>query len=104
MKVKFWGVRGSLPAPIPPSEIENKIVQALRSAAGIDLDDARSVKKYVKSLPHHQRTTIGGNTSCVEVQGDNTEIILDAGSGIRQLGLSVKSLINLPWLSVQMWL
>jgi phosphoribosyl 1,2-cyclic phosphodiesterase len=89
MKVKFWGVRGSLPAPIPPTEIENKIVQALRGAHGLDLDDTQSIKKYVKSLPYHQRTTAGGNTSCVEVQGKNTEIILDAGSGIRQLGIDL---------------
>jgi len=89
MKVKFWGVRGSLPAPIPPTEIENKIVQALRGASGLDLHNARSVKSYVKSLPYHQRTTTGGNTSCVEVQGENTEIILDAGSGIRQLGIDL---------------
>ncbi|MCG6918601.1 MAG: MBL fold metallo-hydrolase [Deltaproteobacteria bacterium] len=89
MKVKFWGVRGSLPAPIPPPEVENKIVQALCGASGLDLDDAQSVKTYVKSLPYHQRTTTGGNTSCVEVRGDNTEIILDAGSGIRQLGIDL---------------
>ena len=89
MKVKFWGVRGSLPAPIPPPEIEEKIVQALCGASGVDLSDARSVRNYVKSLPYHQRATTGGNTSCVEVQGENTEIILDAGSGIRQLGIDL---------------
>ena len=38
MRVKFWGVRGSLPAPIPPTEIEHKIVTALRGAGGVDLD------------------------------------------------------------------
>lgn len=89
MKVKFWGVRGSLPAPILPMEIEKKIVHALRGAGGLDLDDAKAVDNYVKSLPYHQRTTTGGNTSCVEVQGEDTEIILDAGSGIRQLGIDL---------------
>lgn len=89
MKVKFWGVRGSLPAPIPPTEIENKIISALRGAGGVDLDNTRSVKKYVNSLPYHQRTTTGGNTSCVQVCGENTEIILDAGSGIRPLGMEL---------------
>lgn len=89
MKVKFWGVRGSLPAPILPTEIENKIVKALRGARGVDLDDVKAVKNYVRSLPYHQRTTTGGNTSCVEVQGEDTEIILDAGSGIRQLGIEL---------------
>jgi phosphoribosyl 1,2-cyclic phosphodiesterase len=89
MRVKFWGVRGSLPAPIPPTEIEHKIVSALRGAGGVDLDNSREVKSYVESLPYHQRTTTGGNTSCVEVIGENTKIILDAGSGIRQLGIEL---------------
>ena len=89
MKVKFWGVRGSLPAPIPPREIENKILQALSGARGIDLDDSEAVDSYVRSLPYYQRTTTGGNTSCVQVSGENTEIILDAGSGIRQLGIEL---------------
>src|SRR6185436_4087000 len=31
-------------------------------------------------------TTAGGNTSCVEVTAGDTRIILDAGSGLRQLG------------------
>ena len=89
MKVKFWGVRGSLPAPIPPTEIENKIVQALGGASGVDLDDIEAIRNYVRALPYYQRTTTGGNTSCVEVCGDNTAIILDAGSGIRQLGIEL---------------
>ncbi|NIO10315.1 MAG: MBL fold metallo-hydrolase, partial [Deltaproteobacteria bacterium] len=75
--------------PIPPTEIENKIVQVLRGARGVDLDDSEAVSNYVRSLPYYQRTTTGGNTSCVEVRGDNTEIILDAGSGIRQLGIDL---------------
>jgi phosphoribosyl 1,2-cyclic phosphodiesterase len=50
MRVKFWGVRGSVPVP------------------------DRGMMRY------------GGNTSCVEVTlADGTEIILDAGTGIRGL-------------------
>jgi phosphoribosyl 1,2-cyclic phosphodiesterase len=82
-------VRGSLPAPIPPIDIENKIVQALRGANGVDLDDIDEVNQYVNSLPYYQRTTTGGNTSCVEVRGENTVVILDAGSGIRLLGIEL---------------
>ena len=52
-RIKFWGVRGSIPVPGP--------------------------------------TTIGygGNTTCVEVRSNGQIIILDAGSGIRELGLSL---------------
>jgi len=54
MKVKFWGVRGSIPVPGPFT------------------------------------AEVGGNTSCVEVRTDDgVLIIFDAGTGIRNLGLSL---------------
>lgn len=53
-RLKFWGVRGSIPVPGP-------------STIGY-----------------------GGNTTCVEVRTDGQIIILDAGSGIRELGLSLE--------------
>ena len=51
MKVTFFGVRGSCPAPGP---------------------------EFIK---------YGGNTACVHVNlDDGTDIILDAGTGIKKLG------------------
>jgi phosphoribosyl 1,2-cyclic phosphodiesterase len=50
LKVRFWGVRGSIPTPGP------------------------TTLRY------------GGNTPCVEVRAGDTLVILDAGSGIRELG------------------
>ncbi len=50
MKLKFWGVRGSIPCP----------------------GDATT--KY------------GGNTSCIQVLGGQELVVLDAGTGIRELG------------------
>ncbi len=53
-RLKFWGVRGSIPVP---------------GAATV---------RY------------GGNTSCVEVRTDGEIIVMDAGSGIRALGLALE--------------
>ncbi len=51
MRVRVWGVRGSI------------------------------------LTPGSKTAAFGGNTSCVQVSGDDgTELILDAGSGIRELG------------------
>lgn len=50
MKLKFWGVRGSIPCPGP------------------------ATARY------------GGNTSCIQVLGGPDVVILDAGTGIRELG------------------
>ena len=89
MRVKFWGVRGSIPAPITSAEIEQKLIDALLGAKGIDLSDRRAVKDYVSSLPPLARGTVGGNTPCVSVQVGDEWIILDAGSGLRSLGLEM---------------
>ena len=53
-RIKFWGVRGSIPVP------------------------GNSTVRY------------GGNTSCVEVRADGEIIVLDAGTGIRPLGLALE--------------
>lgn len=52
-KVKFWGTRGSIPAPGP------------------------------KTMRY------GGNTACVEYRDGDLLIIIDAGTGIRELGMSL---------------
>jgi phosphoribosyl 1,2-cyclic phosphodiesterase/ActR/RegA family two-component response regulator len=57
-RLKFWGVRGSIPTPGPGT------------------------------------VWYGGNTSCVEVRADGEIIILDAGSGIRPLGLALAQEFN----------
>src|SRR5688572_27636410 len=54
-RLKFWGVRGSIPTPGPHTV-------------------------------HY-----GGNTSCVELRADGELIILDAGSGIRPLGVQLRN-------------
>ncbi len=50
MKIRFWGVRGSIASPGP------------------------------------ETAEVGGNTSCVEVICGGTRIVLDAGTGLRDLG------------------
>ena len=89
MKIVFWGVRGSLPAPLSNEEMQEKIKGALKGAKGIDLDDEAEINRYVERLQLSGKNTVGGNTSCVEVKGENTILILDAGSGLRNLGTSL---------------
>jgi ribonuclease BN (tRNA processing enzyme) len=86
MKVKFWGTRGSIPTPISPATIEDKIRQALRGAAGFDLSSEEAIERYLQRLPARVRYTVGGNTACVEVRAGQQLLILDAGSSLRLLG------------------
>ncbi len=86
MKIKFWGTRGSIPTPISPAAIEDKIRQALRGANGLDLSTDEAIERYLKGLPPSVRSTVGGNTPCVEVRAGDQLLILDAGSGLRVMG------------------
>ena len=88
MLIKFWGVRGSIPAPLTSTQIKRKMTYALREAAAnrVDLADPQAVDRLVKSLPPSIRGTVGGNTSCVSVETPAGLVIFDAGTGMRELG------------------
>lgn len=87
MKLKFWGVRGSIATPILPQAIKNKILYALTEAGkqGIKLEDPTELQAFVKGLPAEVNGTVGGNTTCVTLETNNLLIIFDAGSGLREL-------------------
>src|SRR4029450_859475 len=42
------------------------------------------------SVPGHGTLRYGGNTTCVEVRADGEIIVLDAGSGVRSLGIALE--------------
>ncbi|MBN1992891.1 MAG: STAS domain-containing protein [Anaerolineae bacterium] len=89
MLLKFWGTRGSIPAPVSPGQIEQKIALALQEAgrAKIDLTDSQAVHRLAAKLAHNLKgSTVGGNTTCVTIELNDHLIIFDAGSGIRELG------------------
>ncbi|OFZ17719.1 MAG: MBL fold metallo-hydrolase [Bdellovibrionales bacterium RBG_16_40_8] len=86
MKIKLWGIRGSLPTPLTPLQVYNRVFDLLDK-----YDKARETSKltpadFLKSLPEHETFGYGGHTSCVEVFDANTRLIIDGGSGIRLLG------------------
>jgi phosphoribosyl 1,2-cyclic phosphodiesterase len=89
MRIKFWGVRGSIPTPLTTAEVRRKIITALQGAVGVDLTDPAQVRAYVDGLSPFVGGTIGGNTPCVEVNIGDTLIVFDAGSGLRLLGLDL---------------
>ncbi|MDP3882055.1 MAG: MBL fold metallo-hydrolase [Nanoarchaeota archaeon] len=95
MKLTFWGVRGSIPTPVSEREIQEKLQDALIGAVNVDLGSPEAVKDYLRRLPWHTRSVAGGNTTCAEVISDKgDEYIVDAGSGIRPLGLELMRRYN----------
>jgi len=89
VRVKLWGVRGSIPTPLSTEQLQEKLFQALSGAQGVNLSDPAEVEAYIARLPVSARSIIGGNTTCVEIDTGSETIIIDAGSGIRPLGLSL---------------
>ncbi|MCK5760377.1 MAG: MBL fold metallo-hydrolase [Candidatus Delongbacteria bacterium] len=86
MKVKFWGVRGSIPAPLSPDYYKSKVKEILSLASENDISNDEKINNFINELPLWLRTTYGGNTSCVTITTEKISIILDAGTGLRLLG------------------
>ncbi len=90
MKVKFWGVRGSIPSPLTPESVQSKIAAVVQRIRPADLESPAARERFLATLPPYLFGTVGGNTTCLEVRlNDDTLIILDGGSGLRELGLSL---------------
>lgn len=84
MLIHFWGVRGSIPAPITGQQLQNKITAVVQRLSPKDLESEEARMKFISNLPPAIFGTIGGNTACVEVRSDSGQtFILDMGSGLR---------------------
>ncbi|RYZ77129.1 MAG: MBL fold metallo-hydrolase [Proteobacteria bacterium] len=85
MKVKLWGVRGSLPSPQRPDQVETRLTELLERFDNERHTHAHA-KAFMETLPLSVRYGFGGNTACVEVHEGPDRLIIDAGSGLRVLG------------------
>ena len=86
--VRFWGTRGSLPAPLGIREFRHKLASALVAGAGAGLDSMDKARDFVETLPFRIGGTYGGNSSCVALDtGGDRFVLLDFGSGSRPAGL-----------------
>ena len=88
MRVKFWGTRGSLPAPLNAYDVRNKLRDALKRARDLDLASEPMIDAFVDNvLGFAISGTFGGNTSCVEIDAGGDEFVLcDLGTGAREFG------------------
>ncbi|MDR3146315.1 MAG: MBL fold metallo-hydrolase [Treponema sp.] len=91
MRIYFWGVRGSLPAPLLPSQIKSKISSIIERLTPEDLASQEDRERFLAGLPPWLFGAVGGNTPCVTVRAEHCPEILvfDAGSGIREMGIAM---------------
>ena len=88
LRIRFWGTRGSLPAPLREQAVRGKVRDALLAARGQALETEQAIDAFIDSkLPFSVRGTFGGNTSCVEIiTGGDEYVICDLGTGVREFG------------------
>jgi phosphoribosyl 1,2-cyclic phosphodiesterase len=103
--ITYWGTTGTLAAPLKPAEVTDKVVRSIELllAQGLLADlrpgpgGAEVIRQRVEEcLPFYLRSTYGGNTTCVEVQTPDALLILDCGSGCRELGIALQGRWGAP--------
>jgi phosphoribosyl 1,2-cyclic phosphodiesterase len=87
VRFRFWGVRGSLPCPLSPEALKAKISSVIQRVRPEDLTGPDARERFLAGLPPELFGLIGGNSTCLEVESDEREVlIVDGGTGIRDLG------------------
>lgn len=86
MHYKLWGVRGSLPKPDTPDQQREQLKTLLEEFAELGLS-----KKDVDSFLEKKPVVggFGGNTSCFQASEGEDSVIIDCGSGIKELGMEL---------------
>lgn len=93
MNIRFWGVRGSLPTPLTPGQLKSKVSSIIQRMGPADVATPEARERFLARLPDYLFDPVGGNTPCVEIVSDaagGERIVLDAGTGIRELGISIR--------------
>lgn len=87
MRVKLWGVRGSIPTPLNSAEYRDRLKGALAYArAAWTRDPELSADGVLGRLPPEIGDLVGGETTCIEVLHEGAQLIIDMGTGARRLG------------------
>ncbi len=90
MKIKIWGCRGSLPTPLNSEEYRSKLNSVLIRLKPEHLVSQETRSEFIQNLPFYLKELIGGNTTCIEVRDEsNNVVIIDTGTGARELGISL---------------
>ena len=104
-RICYWGVTGSFVRSIQSDELTARLTAALRqlltestwqelAAIAASEDSLRALLET--RLPRHISSTYGGNTWCVEIVTPDELLVLDAGSGLRNLGWELHRRWNSP--------
>ncbi len=86
MKIKFWGVRGSLPASNSLEQNSEHIHNVLRSFIQSGYKTEADIEIFFKSKSISEICGYGQNTTCVQVRDGSHHLLVDGGTGIKVYG------------------
>ena len=104
-RVRYWGVTGTLARTMTPTDIGDRLAAAIGqllddgSLAEIvrERSDPVAIRRRIEAaLPWHLRSTYRGNSTCIQVDTPDELIVLDCGTGFRDLGYELKARWNAP--------
>lgn len=85
MKIKFWGVRGSLPCSSSPTEIKDQFTSLMHEFFDSGYKSKSEINQFIANKKLVDISGYGVATTCVQVEADDQSIIIDGGSGIKYL-------------------
>src|SRR3984893_6991007 len=104
-RIRYWGVTGTLARTMMPDEVVDKIARAvqhllergmLEELGGLRRDLPALRQRLETCLPREPRSSYRGNSTCVEIETPEELIVLDCGSGVRDLGYKLEARWNAP--------
>lgn len=85
MRIKFWGVRGSLPSSVDTFGWIEHFEKLMNQFFDSGYTGKQDLKTFIGHQPPAAVGGFGSATTCVEVISDSKSIILDGGSGLKFL-------------------
>ena len=85
MQVEFFGCRGSIPAPLNFTQVKD-MVKHLYALAIEESIDPKGIESFLDQQQNSYPFYHGGNTSSNLIQDEDDILIIEAGSGLREMG------------------
>ncbi len=85
MRIKFWGVRGSIPSSLTTDGWVRHFETLMTEFLNAGYKSAAQVSEFIQKKTVPAVGGFGTATTCVQVSDGNQSIIIDGGSGIKNL-------------------
>ncbi len=85
MKIKFWGVRGSIPSSMMTEQWVVHFKDLMNEFFRSGYSSPQQIDLFIKNKSLPEVGGYGTGTTCVEVSDQNKSLIIDCGSGLKNL-------------------